>query len=187
MASYYCREIGYTPSKTNVNRPAPDPAPRSGTCHVNRNSDLDLVDVTADLIQMGDDRPEQEAARDGTREFKRLVYSDWKIRASKVTSSVAVYAGVAYLYHLYALSPLTAATPDDRVRSRIGKGSGTALRGGLSYRRALPMISTRRRMRMEIPSDRGKGKKDRSKLIGTSMPSAPVIAVLSGGAKLFVG
>ena len=32
-----------------------------------------------------------------------------------------------------------------------------------------------------------RGKKDRSKLIGISMPSAPVIAVLPGRAVLFVG
>lgn len=31
------------------------------------------------------------------------------------------------------------------------------------------------------------GKKDRSVAIGTAIPSAPVIAVLSGGARIFIG
>ncbi len=151
-----------------------DPAPAMLT-------ESNLMDVTADLIQMGT-AGEQEAAREGLESSK-----GWYFRlenlGEQITSSVTVYAGVAYFT---TYTPEAGVVTGDPCEAASGRGQARLyavdyLTGGAVY--DFSAVS-------ETDGDGNvveRGKMDRSSLIGTSMPSAPVIAVLPGKAVLFVG
>ena len=72
------------------------------------------------------------------------------------------------------------------MRRIDGQGRRAALRHGLKTGAAVHTFSN------EVETDASGnsvalGKKDRSIAIGTAIPSAPVIAILGGGARIFIG
>ena len=139
-------------------------------------TESDLLDVTDDLIQMGTEA-EKEAARDGLENSK-----GWYFRlenlGEQITSSVTVYAGVAYFT---TYTPEAGAVVVDPCEAASGRGQARLY--AVDYLTGSSVYD----FNPETGSDGGLGKKDRSEIIGTSMPSAPVIAILPGLAVLFVG
>jgi len=144
----------------------------------------DLVDVTDNLLYLGNatQRADTETALKNSK--------GWFIRlenpGEKVTASVTVFAGVVYFT---TYTPETgAAAPADVCAAASGRGEARLyavnyLTGAAAYDWS---TEEEKNVEGEIVGA-GKGKKDRSKLIGTSIPSAPVIAVLPGGARMYIG
>ena len=146
-------------------------------------TESDLVDVTADLIQLGNAEQQQQVKNNLANG------RGWYIRlenpGEKVVSSPRVYGGVVY-FSTYAPSESAGPDPDDPCASSTIRG--VAKLYALNYQTGASM----HHFSSEPETDNSGnsvslGKKDRAIAIGTAIPSAPVIAVLSGGARLFVG
>jgi len=144
-------------------------------------TESDLTDVTNNQIVMGTSG-QQQAAREGLESSK-----GWYFRlenpGEQVTSSATIFAGVVYFT---TYTPEAGVVTPDPCEAASGRGQARLyavdyLTGGAAY----DFSAT-----TETDADGNvvaRGKMDRSKLIGTSMPSAPVIAVLPGKALLFIG
>lgn len=144
----------------------------------------DLVDVTDNLLYLGNEtqRADTETALKNSK--------GWFIRlenlGEKVTASVTVYAGVVYF---------TTYTPETGVASttdpcEAASGRGVARLYAVNYLTGAAAYDWSSDTETNVEGETvgaGKGKKDRSKMIGTSIPSAPVIAVLPGGARMYIG
>jgi type IV pilus assembly protein PilY1 len=144
-------------------------------------TESDLIDVTSDLIQMGT-AEEKEATREGLENSKGW-YFQLENLGEQITSSVTVYAGVAYFT---TYTPEAGAVVTDPCEAASGRGQARLYAVNYLTGGAVHDFSTT----SETDASGNvveRGKMDRSKLIGTSMPSAPVIAVLPGKAVLFVG
>jgi type IV pilus assembly protein PilY1 len=146
-------------------------------------TESDLVDVTADLIQLGNAEQQQQVKNNLANG------RGWYIRlenpGEKVVSSPRVYGGVVY-FSTYAPSESAGPDPDDPCASSTIRG--VAKLYALNYQTGASM----HHFSSEPETDNSGnsvslGKKDRAIAIGTAIPSAPVIAVLGGGARLFVG
>jgi type IV pilus assembly protein PilY1 len=144
-------------------------------------TETNLVDVTDNLIQLGT-MAQKEIVRSQLNTQK-----GWFIRlqnaGEKVVSSPRVYGGVVY-FTTYtpgqgeiSADPCEASTANGTARlyavdfktgGAVHDFSTTAETDGAGNTVAL-------------------GKLDRSTVIGTAIPSAPVIAILKGGAYLFIG
>jgi type IV pilus assembly protein PilY1 len=144
-------------------------------------TESDLTDVTNNQIVMGTSG-QQQAAREGLESSK-----GWYFRlenpGEQVTSSATIFAGVVYFT---TYTPEAGVVTPDPCEAASGRGQARLyavdyLTGGAAY----DFSAT-----TETDADGNvvaRGKMDRSKLIGTSMPSAPVIAVLPGKTLLFIG
>jgi len=144
-------------------------------------TESDLIDVTSDLIQMGT-AAEKEATRQELENSKGW-YFQLENLGEQITSSVTVYAGVAYFT---TYTPEAGTVVADPCEAASGRGQARLYAVNYLTGGAVHDFSTT----SETDADGNvveRGKMDRSKLIGTSMPSAPVIAVLPGKAVLFVG
>jgi len=144
--------------------------------------ETDLVDVTDDLIQLGNE--EQKLATQTSLENS----SGWFIRlenpGEKVVASPRVYGGVVYF---------TTYTPDTGGGGGGDPCAASTVRGvgrlyALNYKTGASVseFSTE----VEYDGDGNVvalGKKDRTISIGTAIPSAPVIAILENGAHIFIG
>ena len=142
----------------------------------------DLVDVTDDLIQMG-----TEAQRQATKTSLENG-NGWFIRlenpGEKVVAAPRVYGGVAYF---------TTYTPDSGAGGGTDPCAASTVRGvarlyAVDYQTGASVSEFS--MVVEYDGDGNAidlGKKDRVVAIGTAIPSAPVIAILEGGARIFVG
>lgn len=146
-------------------------------------TESDLVDVTADLIQLGNAEQQQQVKNNLANG------RGWYIRlenpGEKVVSSPHVYGGVVY-FSTYAPSESAGPDPVDPCASSTIRG--VAKLYALNYQTGASM----HHFSSEPETDNSGnsvslGKKDRAIAIGTAIPSAPVIAVLGGGARLFVG
>jgi type IV pilus assembly protein PilY1 len=146
-------------------------------------TESDLVDVTDDLIQLGT-AAEQQQVRTDLENAK-----GWYIRlenpGEKVVSSPRVYGGVIY-FSTYTPSASSSPDPSDPCAASTVRGVGRLY--ALNYETGASM----HHFSSEPETDHSGnsvalGKKDRSYSIGTAIPSAPVIAILGGGARLFVG
>jgi len=146
--------------------------------------EADLIDVTDNLIQLG------------TTEEKSAVQSEldngkgWYIRleepGEKVVSSPLVFGGVVY-FTTYTPDPDGGLIdPSDPCKGSTDRGTARLYAvnyktgGGIYDWNATP----------ETDGEGGTvtvGKQDRSRVIGTSIPSAPVIAILETGPKMYVG
>ncbi len=146
--------------------------------------ETDLVDVTDDLIQLGTETQKQTARTD--LENSKGWYIRLENLGEKVVASPRVYGGVVYVT-TYTPSPDTGDDPgDDPCEASTVRG--VARLYALDYKTGASMHE----FSSEVETDGGGnvvalGKKDRSVIIGTAIPSAPVIAVLSGGARIFIG
>ena len=142
----------------------------------------DLVDVTDDMIQLGTEA-EQQAVKSSLASGH-----GWFIRlenlGEKVVASPRVYGGVVYF---------TTYTPDAGGGGGSDPCAASTVRGvarlyAVDYETGASVsdFSTE----IEYDGDGNiveLGKKDRVIAIGTAIPSAPVIAILEGGARIFIG
>lgn len=164
-------------------KPENFPVPNNPTSFVTLNEN-DLVDVTDNLLVLGN-----ETQRVQTREAL-LNSKGWFIRlenpGEKVTAAVTLFAKVLYFT---TYSPETGGPPaSDPCEGASGRGQARLyavdyLTGAAVY----DWSNVAEFTGDGDPTQVTLGKKDRSKLIGTSIPSAPVIAVLPGGARLYIG
>ena len=143
----------------------------------------DLVDVTDDLVQLGT-LAQREAIRDALESGK-----GWFIRlensGEKVVASPRVYGGVVY-FTTYTPSDDPDGDPGDPCAASTVRG--VARLYAVDYRTAGSVHDFNSENEIDgegevVPL----GKKDRVLALGTAIPSAPVIAILEGGARLFVG
>ena len=146
-------------------------------------TESDLVDVTTDLIQLGSDT-EKEVVKNNL-ENKEGWYIRLENLGEKIVASPRVFGGVVY-FTTYTPSPVGAPDSDDPCASSTVRG--VARLYAVNYKTGASV----QELSSEVETDAGGntvdlGKKDRSIAIGTAIPSAPVIAVLEGGARLFVG
>jgi len=145
-------------------------------------TESDLVDVTENLIVLG---TEQE--RVDTR-VALETSKGWYIRlenlGEKITSEVTVFNGVVYFT---TYTPESGGPPPADPCVEVS-GRGEARLYAVNYKTGEAAfewsdIYEEDGENNEVP----KGKYDRTKVIGTSIASAPVIAVLRGGPRLLVG
>jgi type IV pilus assembly protein PilY1 len=146
-------------------------------------TESDLVDVTADLIQMGTEA-QKAAVAEALANAK-----GWYIRlenlGEKMTASPTLFAGVVY-FTTYTPEPLGGVDPEDACGANTA--SGTARLYAVNY---LTGAAVHDYSEVEETDAEGAvvdyGKKDRSKIIGGAIPSAPIIAVLESGPKMYIG
>ena len=143
-------------------------------------TESDLVDVTSNQIQLGttEQRTQVKAQLESGK--------GWFIRlenpAKKVVATPRVYAGVVYL---------TTYTPSNGCGTISGDpcaastARGVARLYAMDYKTGAAVHSFSNEAETDASgSSVSLGKKDRSIAIGTAIPSAPVIAVLGGGARI---
>ncbi|MBT8366733.1 MAG: hypothetical protein KJP23_18740, partial [Deltaproteobacteria bacterium] len=148
-------------------------------------TESNLVDVTDDLIQLG-----TEAEKESV---KTALYTanGWFIKlenpGEKVVASPRVYGGVVY-FTTYTPSDGSAGDPEDPCAVSTVRGVGRLY--AVDYKTGASVLDLSNEDETD-PSgsvvEVDLGKKDRSVAIGTAIPSAPVIAILSGGARIFIG
>jgi type IV pilus assembly protein PilY1 len=146
-------------------------------------TESDLVDVTADLIQLGTADQQQQVKTDLAN--GRGWYIRLESPGEKIVSSPRVYGGVVY-FSTYAPSENAGPDLDDPCASSTVRGMARLY--ALNYQTGASMHNFSSQLETD-PSGNpvSLGKKDRAMAIGTAIPSAPVIAILGGGARLFVG
>jgi type IV pilus assembly protein PilY1 len=146
-------------------------------------TESDLVDVTADLIQLGTAEQQQQVRTNLAN--GRGWYIRFENPGEKVVSSPRVYGGVVY-FSTYAPSASAGPDPNDPCASSTIRG--VARLYALNFQTGASMHHFSSEQETDNSGNPvSLGKKDRSIAIGTAIPSAPVIAILGGGARLFVG
>ena len=146
-------------------------------------TESDLVDATEDLIQMGTEEQKAQVEQDLKDE------TGWYIRfenaGEKVVSSPRVFGGVVY-FTTYT-PELGGAEPEEEDLCG-GEARGTARLYALDY---LTGASVCDYSEVEETDAEGNvvelGKLDRSKVMGTAIPSAPVVAIHQSGPKMYIG
>lgn len=145
-------------------------------------TESDLYDATDDLIVLGNQN-DQALARQTLNEKK-----GWFIRldqnaGEKVTSPMLVFNGVVY-FTTYA--PDTGTPPTDPCE--VVSGHGQARLYALNYKTGEAAFEWSNIAETDKDGNTvNRGRLDRSKIIGTSIASAPVIAILKGGPKMYAG
>lgn len=134
----------------------------------------DLYDATANLVQVGT-AEEQEAAftalnDENNKGWFILMEND----GEKVVSSPRVFAGVVYFTTYEPPSGTVSGDP-----CAVPTERGTARVYALDYKTGGAAI--------DFTEDGNLTTADRSLIVGTSIPSAPVITVMEDGVKIFVG
>ncbi|MBI5580893.1 MAG: hypothetical protein HY895_17210 [Deltaproteobacteria bacterium] len=146
-------------------------------------TESDLVDVTADLIQLGTDE-EKTQVKDALE-----IGKGWYIRLNddgeKVVAAPRVYGGVVY-FTTYTPSDGSGLDPDDPCAASTVRGIARLYAVNYKTGASVHEFST------VVETDGsgntvGLGKEDRALAVGTAIPSAAVIAILGGGARLFIG
>ena len=146
-------------------------------------TESDLVDVTSNQIQLGttEQRTQVKARLESGK--------GWFIRlenpGEKVVATPRVYAGVVYLT-TYTPSDGSGTTSGDPCAASTARG--VARLYAMDYKTGAAVHYFSNEAETDASgSSVSLGKKDRSIAIGTAIPSAPVIAVLGGGARIFIG
>ena len=146
-------------------------------------TESDLVDVTSDLIQLGTATEKQQVQTNLDNA------KGWFIRLNpgeKVVSSPRVYAGAVYFT---TYTPATVGGPINPDPCVASTASGNARLYALNYKNGASVSNFNASVEKDTAGTdvNGLGKLDRSKWVGTAIPSAPVIAILPGGARIFIG
>jgi type IV pilus assembly protein PilY1 len=142
----------------------------------------DLLDVTDDQIVLGDATQRAQAALDLANK------KGWYIRlehpGEKMTSQVTVFDGVVY-FTTYTPEPAGPPPADPCVDV---SGRGEARLYAVNYKTGEAAYEWSDIYEEDgDPKEVSKGKHDRTMIIGTSIASAPVIAILKGGPQLLIG
>lgn len=143
----------------------------------------DLVDVTDNLIQLGTEEEKLQTA-EALADAK-----GWYIRfentGEKITSSPRAFAGVIYF---------TTYTPDaggavgEADPCAVAETRGSARLYALDYRTGGAVMDYSDVVETDAEGETvERGKLDRSKVVGTAIPSAPVIAIHESGPKMYLG
>jgi len=140
-------------------------------------SESDLVDVTDDLLQLG--TAEEKAAVQVALETSKGWYIRLENPGEKVTSSPTVFAGVVY-FTTYTPGEPGVVSEDPCM---VSTARGTARLYAVDYLTGVSVYNWSEEVEMGAEL----GKLDRSKVIGSGIPSAPVVAVLEGGPEIFLG
>jgi type IV pilus assembly protein PilY1 len=146
-------------------------------------TESDLVDVTSNLIQLGtaEEKAQVQTALDaGKGWYVRLENS-----GEKVVSSPRVYGGVVY-FTTYTPSDGSGLDPLDPCAASTVRGVSRLY--ALNYKTGASVHEFSSTPETDHSGNSvSLGKQDRSLAVGTAIPSAPVIAILGGGARLFIG
>jgi type IV pilus assembly protein PilY1 len=146
-------------------------------------TESDLVDVTDDLIQLG--TAEEKAQVQANLDNARGWYLRLESPGEKIVSSPRLYGGVVY-FTTYTPSSVSGPDPDDPCAASTVRGVGRLY--ALNYLNGASMLNFASESETDNSGNAVSfGKKDRAFAIGTAIPSAPVIAILEGGARLFIG
>ena len=144
-------------------------------------TESDLVNVTGNLIQLGTEaQKEQVRSELNTKKGWFILLEN---AGEKVVSSPRVYGGVVYFT---TYTPGQGEVSADPCEASTANGTARLYAVDFKTGGAVHNFST------TVESDPlgnpvALGKLDRSTVIGTAIPSAPVIAILKGGAYLFIG
>jgi type IV pilus assembly protein PilY1 len=146
-------------------------------------TEADLVDVTDNLIQLGTET-EKELVETSLESS-----SGWFIRlehaGEKIVASPRVYGGVVYFT---TYTPSDASTGDSEDPCAASTVRGIARLYAVNYKTGAAVHDFSSEVEVDNQGQTvALGKLDRALAIGTAIPSAPVIAILGGGARLFVG
>ena len=146
-------------------------------------TESDLVDLTDNLIQLGTEAQKQavNTALDNAK--------GWFIRlenqGEKVVAAPRVYGGVVYLT---TYTPSTGVTSDPSDPCAVSTVRGVARLYALNYKNGAAVHEFSAAVETDnAGSTVVLGKKDRSLALGTAIPSAPVIAIIGGSARIFIG
>ena len=148
----------------------------------NTLTESDLTDVTEDLIVLGDAQDQVD-----TREALALS-KGWYIEldqntGEKMTSYVTVFNGVVYFT---TYTPESGPPPADLCAGVSGRG--TARLYALNYKTGEAAFDWSDTAETDADGNTvDKGRSDRSRVIGTSIASAPVVAILQGGPQIYIG
>ena len=146
-------------------------------------TESDLTDVTDNLIVLGTDTQKTEV-REALANSK-----GWYIRlensGEKVTSSVTVFNGVVYFT---TYTPESGGGGEGEDPCVVVSGRGQARLYALNYKTGEAAFEYSEETETDAEGNVvTQGKLDRSKVIGTSIASAPSIAVLEGGPRMYIG
>ena len=146
-------------------------------------TEADLVNVTNNMIQLGT-VSEKQAAK-ASLDAGKGWYIELENAGEKVVSSPRVYGGVVY-FTTYTPTGTSAIDPNDPCAASTVRGVGRLY--AVNYKTGAAVHE----FNSTLETDRDGhtvtlGKQDRSLSVGTAIPSAPVIAILGGGARLFIG
>jgi type IV pilus assembly protein PilY1 len=145
-------------------------------------TESDLLDVTSDLIQLGTADQQQQVR--GQLDTSRGWFIRLENPGEKIVATPRVYGGVVYVT---TYTPSAGSdTGSDPCAASTARGVARLYAMDYKTGAAVHYFSH------EAEADNSGnpvslGKKDRSIAIGTAIPSAPVIAVLGGGARIFIG
>ncbi|MCU0279023.1 MAG: PilC/PilY family type IV pilus protein [Candidatus Nanopelagicales bacterium] len=146
-------------------------------------TEADLVRVTDNMIQLGN--ASQKQAAKASLDAGKGWYIELENAGEKVVSSPRVYGGVVY-FTTYTPTGSSGIDPNDPCAASTVRGVGRLY--ALNYKTGAAVHDF-----SSTPEQDGDnhtvtlGKQDRSLSVGTAIPSAPVIAILGGGARLFIG
>ena len=144
-------------------------------------TESDLVDVTGNLIQLGTDaQKEQVRSQLNTKKGWFILMEN---AGEKVVSSPRVYGGVVYFT---TYTPGQGQVSADPCEASTVNGTARLYAVDFKTGGAVHNFSTTAESD-PLGNPVALGKFDRSTVIGTAIPSAPVIAILKGGAYLFIG
>jgi len=135
------------------------------------------------MIQLGT-ASEKQAAK-ASLEAGKCWYIELENAGEKVVSSPRVYGSVVY-FTTYTPTGTSGIDPDDPCAASTVRGVGRLY--AVNYKTGAAVHE----FNSALETDRDGhtvtlGKQDRSLSVGTAIPSAPVIAILGGGARLFIG
>jgi type IV pilus assembly protein PilY1 len=146
-------------------------------------TESDLVNVTSDLIQLGS-ASQQEQVKEDLANAKGW-YIELNNPGEKTVSSPRVHGGVVYFT---TYSPTTGTEPDPDDPCAASTVRGVARLYALDYRTGASVHPFSSDVELDGSGNPvALGKRDRALAVGTAIPSAPVIAILGGGARLFIG
>ena len=147
-------------------------------------TESDLEDVTDDLIQLGNET--EQAAVKSNLENGYGWFFELENPGEKVVASPKVYGKVVYFT---TYTPTPESPPDPSDPCAVSTVRGVARLYAVDYKTGASVADLSSESETDSSGDTfiGMGKKDRSIAIGTAIPSAPVIAILGGGARIFIG
>ncbi len=146
-------------------------------------TESNLVDVTSNLIQLGSSTEQQQVR--SSLESSKGWYIELENPGEKVVSSPRVYGGVVY-FTTYTPSDDSVIDPGDPCAASTVRGTGRLY--AVHYKTGAAVHDFSSQVETGTSGNPvSLGKKDRSLSVGTAIPSAPVIAILGGGARLFIG